>query len=390
MAKSSWRGVQFHVLDVTATGGRRLVVHEYPNQALPYIEDMGAAARKWAVKAFIVRVGIETASTFQSRKYALIDACAQGGPGSFLHPLGGSFVAQCESCEVNETASSLNYVEFNLALVESGEILTPKYKAPSLAAILGAALLAALRLGLAIRRAARATDDLVRRAMAGHMFSVANSLLGVSGQLSGVDVAPFQAGLFAIRDAPASTHNDAESSAAAWQTLLTATTTKTSALAVLGGLMTGAVDSQNAALAGGLTASQQAAADNAADIDLFIATTAWSHAATVAAGVRYVTYEDAIRDRDSLLDTSATLSSWTTDAATSASLMDLRATTATAITEGAIDLPRVRAITLLAPTTALELATALYGDPTRAKEVVARNNLSDPNAVSGSIYVLTV
>jgi prophage DNA circulation protein len=60
-----------------------------------------------------------------------------------------------------------------------------------------------------------------------------------------------------------------------------------------------------------------------------------------------------------------------------------------AITEEAVDLPRLRSLTVNGRRTALALAWQLYGDPDRADEIVDRNAIADPNAVTGTIQVLT-
>ena len=64
LRQASFRGAQFEVDDVDASGGRRLVKHEYPLRDVPYAEDMGRKAREYSVKAFIV----------QGRSYSYFDA----------------------------------------------------------------------------------------------------------------------------------------------------------------------------------------------------------------------------------------------------------------------------------------------------------------------------
>ena len=51
---ASFRGVPFEVSSGSLKGGRRTVVHEYPQRDKPYVEDLGKAARQITIEAFFV------------------------------------------------------------------------------------------------------------------------------------------------------------------------------------------------------------------------------------------------------------------------------------------------------------------------------------------------
>lgn len=52
--RGSWRGVPMRVLSVSMSAGRRSVLHEFPAQTLPMVEDLGRATRRWTVEAVVV------------------------------------------------------------------------------------------------------------------------------------------------------------------------------------------------------------------------------------------------------------------------------------------------------------------------------------------------
>ncbi|MDR1946634.1 MAG: DNA circularization N-terminal domain-containing protein [Desulfovibrio sp.] len=77
---ASYKGVPFGVLDASGQGGRRTVVHEFPLRDVPYIEDLGRAARTFTVQGFLL------GPTFMEQRDALISALEEPGPGLLVHP----------------------------------------------------------------------------------------------------------------------------------------------------------------------------------------------------------------------------------------------------------------------------------------------------------------
>lgn len=84
---ASFRGVPFQV-DDEGTFGRRVQVHEYPNRDKPYTEDLGRAARRFTINAYLV------GDDFFEVRDRLIVAIDTPGPGTLVHPYYGE-IAVC-------------------------------------------------------------------------------------------------------------------------------------------------------------------------------------------------------------------------------------------------------------------------------------------------------
>ena len=386
---SSFRGVDFKSREVGFTSGRRLTTHEYPQKDEPYTEDHGRATRRWTLQAFLVRQSGESHADLQARKRKLIEACETKGAGKLVHPTDGEITVRCESVDVSESSDGIYYVELRLAFVESGAVFsvveqqTPKVRG------FADVVKSSIRTAYLVRRAVRATDDIARRALSGSIYQRMDALLQVVGRCGVGDMTAFRDAVRAIRDANTTMADDAEEFSDAWLDVIDGFESPVSPRAVAESLLPGLVASQAAAATGASNTLSQAALDNLADTDLLMATMAVASAGELAVAATYSAYEDAIAVRDQLDDLMDTVGTYTTDPDTWDALRDLRSAVSKVLTDEALDLPRVRGVHVVAPTTALELAYAIYGDAGRAEEIVDRNKIADPNAVTGDLQVLT-
>lgn len=71
----SFRGVPFNVESVDLGGGRKIVVHEYPLQDDPFIEDLGQRGRAFSIEAYVI------GDFYIDLRDALIKALEAEGPG---------------------------------------------------------------------------------------------------------------------------------------------------------------------------------------------------------------------------------------------------------------------------------------------------------------------
>lgn len=399
---ASFRGVPFEAKEVGRSVGRRIITHEYPQQDEPYNEDQGRAVRRWRLQAFIVGAGPSAnsllnrpsahplnATDLQGAKNDLIDACESEGPGRLVHPTDGEIQARCELCEVVESASTRNVVEFILTFVESGAIIRPVTKKASLLAQIAATMKSAINLVYAARRTARDMNDKIRKVLSGDIFSAMDGALGLSGQFTGVDLSGFRGAVTAIRDSRTTLLEDTEELTTQWQDAV-AELSDAKDMRTLGThLLTGVEASQAATSATGLSIAEQAAADDSADMQLMFMVSALAAAGQYTAIETFTAYDDAISARDDVVDLVNAVEPYSDDPDLLAALRDLRASLVEAIDQESIDLPRLRTLEVPTVKTALELAYDLYGDATRALEIIDRNNIADPNAVSGTLQVLT-
>lgn len=122
LRKASYNGVNFEVSNSNLKFGRRVVVHEYPQQDVPYGEDLGKATRIITMSAFIV------GDDYASRSKKLIEALEKPvtEPGTLVHPwLGSLKVFLSEKPQITWNLAQ-RLVTFNLTFVEAGQLNKPK------------------------------------------------------------------------------------------------------------------------------------------------------------------------------------------------------------------------------------------------------------------------
>jgi len=117
LRRASFRGVGFFVENDSRSGGRRLVVHEFPGGDDPVVEDLGRKAQHVNVTAYVTG---EALGEIEVKEQGLIEALEQDGPGQLSIPM-GTFKVHCESYERAYSKDRLGYIAFNLKFVRAGE-----------------------------------------------------------------------------------------------------------------------------------------------------------------------------------------------------------------------------------------------------------------------------
>ena len=89
LRQASFRGAKFEVDDVDASGGRRLVKHEYPLRDEPYTEDM-------KVKTLHLEIDADEDATITTKKYTVnaSEGVAYNTPSYQLGSEGGATSAK--------------------------------------------------------------------------------------------------------------------------------------------------------------------------------------------------------------------------------------------------------------------------------------------------------
>lgn len=111
---ASFRGVQFHRDSGNAAGGRRLAPHEFPKRDTPYVEDMGRAARRWVITAYLI------GPNFNFEADDLVDALEAEGPGLLIHPTMGEMRVVSGPYSRVETREKGGMATFELQFLEAG------------------------------------------------------------------------------------------------------------------------------------------------------------------------------------------------------------------------------------------------------------------------------
>lgn len=112
---ASFSGAAFHVEVGGQAGGRRIALHEFPKKDTPYSEDMGRKARRLSVSAYLL------GPFYTADRDALIAACEQEGPGTFVHPTLGSMQAVCDGYRCEESREKGGFCAFELTFIEAGQ-----------------------------------------------------------------------------------------------------------------------------------------------------------------------------------------------------------------------------------------------------------------------------
>jgi prophage DNA circulation protein len=114
LVPASFSGVQYHVEQQARSGGRRVVLHEYPKRDTPYAEDMGRAATRYQVTGYLI------GPSYNSDKRALMNVL-DSGAGTLVDPyIGEPKKCLCERYNVTETRERGGYCTFEMTFVELG------------------------------------------------------------------------------------------------------------------------------------------------------------------------------------------------------------------------------------------------------------------------------
>jgi prophage DNA circulation protein len=122
-APASFRGVIFHVEQGTRTSGRRTVTHLYPKANLPYSEDMGLHARRWAFSGYLIYRPSNPVYNYTIQRNRLIAALEQDDAGRLIHPVFvpiPGIMVMCERYSMMESRERGGYTQFEMAFVEQG------------------------------------------------------------------------------------------------------------------------------------------------------------------------------------------------------------------------------------------------------------------------------
>jgi len=394
MKPASFRGVRFVAIEVGTGGGRRVVVDEYPLRDTPSTQDLGRAARKWTLRGVLVSSRPDVLAYEQQR---LRDAFDAEGPGTLVHPRDGALQVQCTEYELLFDAETVNKIEFSASFVEAGTVFAPvpppRLRAPSW----GDLLRAAVRTAYAIRGAILSAKRKVTRLLVGSLRERLQAFVGLIGQFTGVNVADFEYAINVAFDAIDTIQDDVAGFADAWSSVMEQVRGSGSyrAQTVNAEIVRKATfaswessTADHAALvAAGAPADSIEAARVLVEADAMMYATALADTAEAAAQADYATYDDAAAVLSVLGEAVAGIGDILPDAQVESESMIVHGDLIEAIRQAALDLPRLRTLTLPGVASALPLAFDLYGDPDRADDIVSRNGIADPLAVSGRIRV---
>lgn len=112
--RTSFKGVSFWIERDAESGGRRVVVHEFPMRDDPYLEDLGERYREFNLTAYLAS---DVADAEADRLRA---ACSMRGPGVLMLPTQGGVLVRCLEFERSFEKDRQGYIAFTMKCVREG------------------------------------------------------------------------------------------------------------------------------------------------------------------------------------------------------------------------------------------------------------------------------
>jgi prophage DNA circulation protein len=377
---ASFRGLPFYIDDADGTFGRRGTDFEFPDRDTPYASDTGRKARVFTLTGKLVGENHD----LQARD--LIAAMEQHGPGRFVHPWLGEMQGTCRSGRVRQSIQEGGVTRLEFTFTESGEAEFPAAEVLTLEAIDVSAATAdddsATALESAWAAAGTASFVLSRAersiAFLGPKIEAALDNPISKGAENIADIVALTTRL--VTDAPDLARGPVDDIIDSVHEIIASIESLETLKSLYG-------DSPTPTPESALSSDEQQARDNDEELNRFLQRAALSQACRTAADTEFAVFDEAERVRDNLGDRLAAEAEG--DPAVFDAFTDLRGRLVADIDDRSTDLARLRVENVEVVTSAIELAHRLYDDPTRAFEIIDRNQIPNGGFVSGAVNVLT-
>jgi len=386
--KGSFRGVPFVTREHEASGGRRLVSHEFPQADLPVLEDLGKRAKLFVLDCYVLGADhIDQANR-------LADALEAAGAGTLIHPWMGSMQVGVDRYSRRDSVGEGRLSVFSIDFLESGLPAVPP-PASDTAAIATAEVEAQAATGrfgggFSVAGATAFVENAAERLAQGAAL-VAQVQAGLSGGVGG-PLRAFQGAFDAL-----GVVGIARDALGLGQSL-------TGMVQILGTLGVGPRGFEPLLdwgdtlppVNGATPARAQERANQAAIVQL-VGIAAASEIVRAIAGTGFASYDEAVALRDRFADRFDGLALRQADLgddAGAAAFDTLRRVMVRDVTQRGGSLARLQRYSPVATEPALVIANRLYGAQDvelRAADIVARNGVRHPGFVPGgrAIEVLT-
>lgn len=370
-------GAPFEVESAELTLGRRVQTHEYPGRDKPYTEELGRAARKVSIEAFLV------GDDFMAKRDKLLAVLESGGAHELVHPWHGRMTVNVDGdCRVRHGAREGRYCAVSISLVEAGELAFPAASAST-----GAQSL----LGADALKTASIDDFMTSFSLDGMPeFGVTDAVSSATLMLGKLDGALLSLG--GVLKSPARLIGDVTALLYAPQTFaqrLYGLFNSGSSFISLGDrrdlqrtqATVGAVGQfPTTARSASTTPTRTRMFDNRDALSALVRRTLLVQASGMSAAVPVRVYDDGAALRSGLTD-AIEAESYTANDTVYPALQSLRVKAHADLTARLRDSARLRDVTPREVVPALVLAYDLYENPAREDEIVARNKLRHPGFV---------
>jgi prophage DNA circulation protein len=117
---ASYKGASFLAIKTTTAGGRKDVLHEYPNSDKQSVEDLGLKPRTLTIE------GVINSPRYTEKKNQLLQALESGGSGLLVHPFFGNLEQMaCRSYTLNENFTELGDAKISMTFTVSNAVPIP-------------------------------------------------------------------------------------------------------------------------------------------------------------------------------------------------------------------------------------------------------------------------
>lgn len=127
---ASWKGISFYVRsEIMTEGGRRVVLHDYPNSSERFVEDLGELPPKFSITAFVTGVD------FLDRADQLERALNEEGSGRLVMPTLGSRVLFAMPYRKDASQREVGEIRFEIPFVSGRSVSGPRIAPPTVQAV---------------------------------------------------------------------------------------------------------------------------------------------------------------------------------------------------------------------------------------------------------------
>jgi prophage DNA circulation protein len=397
---ATFRGVGFFVATADSSHGRRQAVHETAQRDIPYTEDLGRKSREFGITGYLLGKEYDVA------REELIKACEQAGPGVLVHPYRGELTVVCRGLTVSESSEEGGKCTLSLTFLEAGEASYPSAKVDSVNAISEKAgevteagkdnfVSGFLTKGYPSFVAESATSQIkgLSDFLSSPEFIVSSDIQAVSDYYDKVKSIGSDA--FDLIQKPFEFADQVVDAISSIRSAFGG-----SAFGMLMGLYNQYFSSDDSG-SNSKTPSRQQVVKNTNAVAGLVRQTAISQAAvaavvtqttedvsnggtkTTSAPTKYDSYESAIAVRTELADRLDEESETTNSDLVYVAVTDLRTAVVQAVPDPEQDLPRLATFSPRQTLPSLVVAYQLYGDASRAEDIVTRNDPRRPGFLIG-------
>lgn len=129
LREASFKGVSFYVESTDGNFGRRSVVHEFPQKAEAYVEDLGRKPRDFSIDGFVI------GEDYFDARDAILAACEEEGPGELVHPFLGRYTVVCTGITLRETTQDGGMARISLKFIETSDPTAPRFQIDELSSL---------------------------------------------------------------------------------------------------------------------------------------------------------------------------------------------------------------------------------------------------------------